>query len=266
MKDDQLLRYSRHILLPEVDIEGQEAISRATVVVIGLGGLGSPVALYLAASGVGHLILVDDDQVEVSNLQRQVIHDTASVGMSKVASAAQRCQAVNPDVKISCYVQRADSEWLSQQDWLSSEDGLNGQGSSHDGLTVIVDCSDNAAIRYAINDVCLQKRIPWVSGAAVALNGQVAVFDPRQQGAPCYRCLYPSLKDDTLTCSENGILSPVVGVIGTTQVVEALRLIVGFGSPQHGYLRTYDAGTGDWQRWKVPARQTCSCQSDYYSG
>ena len=155
MKDDQLLRYSRHILLPEVDIEGQEAISRATVVVIGLGGLGSPVALYLAASGVGHLILVDDDQVEVSNLQRQVIHDTASVGMSKVASAAQRCQAVNPDVKISCYVQRADSEWLSQQDWLSSEDGLNGQGSSHDGLTVIVDCSDNAAIRYAINEVCL---------------------------------------------------------------------------------------------------------------
>ena len=256
MKDDQLLRYSRHILLPEVDIEGQEAISRATVVVIGLGGLGSPVALYLAASGVGHLILVDDDQVEVSNLQRQVVHDSASVGLSKVESAVQRCQAVNPDVKISCYVQRADVEWFRQQDWLSSDDGL----------TVIVDCSDNAAVRYAINDVCLQNRIPWVSGAAVALNGQVAVFDPRQQGAPCYRCLYPSLKDDTLTCSENGILSPIVGIIGTTQVVEALRLIVGFGAPQHGYLRTYDAASGDWQRWKVPARQTCSCQSDYCSG
>jgi adenylyltransferase/sulfurtransferase len=255
MNDDQLLRYSRHILLPEVDIEGQEAIAEATVVVVGLGGLGAPVALYLAASGVGHLILVDDDQVEVSNLQRQVIHDTASVGLSKVASAAQRCQAVNPDVNISCYVQRADFDWLSQQDW------LNGHGSSHDGLTVIVDCSDNAAIRYAINDVCVQRHIPWVSGAAVALNGQVAVFDPRQQDAPCYRCLYPSLKDDALTCSENGILSPVVGVIGTTQVVEALRLIVEFGTPQHGYLRTYDASTGDWQRWKVPARQSCSCQS-----
>ncbi|TNC83881.1 MAG: molybdopterin-synthase adenylyltransferase MoeB, partial [Thalassolituus sp.] len=229
MKDDHLLRYSRHILLPEVDIEGQEAISRATVVVIGLGGLGSPVALYLAASGVGHLILVDDDQVEVSNLQRQVVHDSASVGLSKVESAAQRCQAVNPDVKISCYVQRADVEWFSQQDWLSSDDGM----------TVIVDCSDNAAVRYAINDVCLQNHIPWVSGAAVALNGQVAVFDPREEGAPCYRCLYPALQDGALTCSENGILSPVVGIIGTTQVVEALRLIVGFGAPQHGYLRTY---------------------------
>ncbi len=249
MKDDQLLRYSRHILLPEVDIEGQEAISRATVVVIGLGGLGSPVALYLAASGVGHLILVDDDQVEVSNLQRQVVHDSASVGLSKVESAAQRCQAVNPDVKISCYAQRADSEWLSQQDWLSSDDGM----------TVIVDCSDNAAVRYAINDVCLQNHIPWVSGAAVALNGQVAVFDPREEGAPCYRCLYPALQDGALTCSENGILSPVVGIIGTTQVVEALRLIVGFGAPQHGYLRTYDAASGDWQRWKIPQQVQCTC-------
>ncbi|MEC7548111.1 MAG: molybdopterin-synthase adenylyltransferase MoeB [Pseudomonadota bacterium] len=266
MKDDHLLRYSRHILLPEVDIEGQEAISQATVVVIGLGGLGSPVALYLAASGVGHLILVDDDQVEVSNLQRQVVHDSASVGLSKVESAAQRCQAVNPDVKISCCVQRADSEWLKQQDWLSSEGGFNGRGGSDDGLTVIVDCSDNAAVRYAINDVCLQNRIPWVSGAAVALNGQIAVFDPREEGAPCYRCLYPALQDGALTCSENGILSPVVGVIGTTQVVEALRLIVGFGAPQHGYLRTYDVASGDWQRWKVPARQTCSCQSGYCSG
>ena len=249
MKDDQLLRYSRHILLPEVDIEGQEAISRATVVVIGLGGLGSPVALYLAASGVGHLILVDDDQVEVSNLQRQVVHDSVSVGLSKVESAAQRCQAVNPDVKISCYVQRADVEWFSQQDWLSSDDGM----------TVIVDCSDNAAVRYAINDVCLQNHIPWVSGAAVALNGQVAVFDPREEGAPCYRCLYPALQDGALTCSENGILSPVVGVIGTTQVVEALRLIVGFGAPQHGYLRTYDAASGDWQRWKIPQQVQCTC-------
>jgi adenylyltransferase/sulfurtransferase len=253
MKDDQLLRYSRHILLPEVDIEGQEAISRATVVVIGLGGLGSPVALYLAASGVGHLILVDDDQVEASNLQRQVIHDSASVGLSKVESAAQRCQAVNPDVKISCCVQRADVEWLRQQDW------LNGQVSSDDGLLVIVDCSDNAAVRYAINDVCLQNRIPWVSGAAVALNGQVAVFDPREEGAPCYRCLYPALQDGALTCSENGILSPVVGIIGTTQVVEALRLIVGFGAPQLGYLRTYDAASGDWQRWKIPQQAQCTC-------
>ena len=253
MKDDQLLRYSRHILLPEVDIEGQEAISRATVVVIGLGGLGSPVALYLAASGVGHLILVDDDQVEVSNLQRQVVHDSVSVGLSKVESAAQRCQSLNPDIKTSCYVQRADFEWLSSQDW------LNGRGGSDDGLTVIVDCSDNAAVRYAINDVCLQNHIPWVSGAAVALNGQVAVFDPREEGAPCYRCLYPALQDGALTCSENGILSPVVGVIGTIQVVEALRLIVGFGAPQHGYLRTYDAASGDWQRWKIPQQVQCTC-------
>ncbi|MEC8443389.1 MAG: HesA/MoeB/ThiF family protein [Pseudomonadota bacterium] len=255
MNDDQLLRYSRHILLPEVDIEGQEAISRATVVVIGLGGLGSPVALYLAASGVGHLILVDDDQVELSNLQRQVIHDSGTVGKSKVDSAAQRCQAVNPDVKVSGYVTRANFEWLSQQDWLAR------QGSSYDGLTVIVDCSDNAAVRYAINDVCLQKRIPWVSGAAVALHGQVAVFDPRQQGASCYRCLYPELKDISLTCSESGILSPVVGVVGTTQVVEALRLLTGFGEPQHNVLRTYDASSGDWQRWKVPHRHDCTCHS-----
>jgi molybdopterin/thiamine biosynthesis adenylyltransferase len=244
MKDDQLLRYSRHILLPQLDIEGQQAIMSAHVMIIGLGGLGSPVALYLAAAGVGEFTLVDDDSVELTNLQRQIAHNTHSLDLSKVESAKTSMLAMNPEVTVHCHPVRADNEWLCQH--------LN-------GVTLMVDCSDNADIRYAMNDAALAKNIPWVSGAAVGFAGQVAVFDPREDNSPCYRCLYPALSDDVLSCAESGVLSPVVGVIGSLQSTEALRLITKFGEKQHGCLHTWDALSGDWRRWKLSQRENCVC-------
>lgn len=246
MKDDQLLRYSRHILLPQIDIEGQQAIIKAHVMIVGLGGLGSPVALYLAAAGVGQLTLVDDDEVELTNLQRQITHNTASVGLSKVESAKTSLLAINPAITIHCHQVRANQDWLS---------------ANLTDVTLMIDCSDNADIRYAMNDIALEKNIPWVSGAAVGFTGQVAVFDPRELDAPCYRCLYPALSSETLSCADNGILSPVVGVIGSLQVTEALRLITGFGDKQHGYLHTWDALAADWRRWTLTQSEQCACCS-----
>lgn len=247
MKDQELLRYSRHILLPQVDLEGQEAICAAHVMVIGAGGLGSPVILYLAAAGVGRLTLVDDDLVELSNLQRQIAHRTDAIGLAKSASGASSVAAINPHTAVVSVQVRADEAWLD----------------THcDDVALIIDCSDNASIRYAINRVALRRKIPWVSGAAVGFAGQVAVFDPREADSPCYSCLYPALSEQQLSCAENGILSPVVGVIGCTQVTEALRLLVGFGSPQHGYLHTYDALGGDWRRWRLNPRPECDCRQD----
>ena len=244
MKDDELLRYSRHILLPQIDIAGQQAINDAHVMIIGLGGLGSPVALYLAAAGVGQLTLVDDDEVELTNLQRQIAHNTESVGLCKVESARASLLAINPDTIIHCYQVRAHQDWLSAN--LTS-------------VTLMVDCTDNAKIRYAMNDVAIQKKIPWVSGAAVGFSGQVAVFDSREENSPCYRCLYPTLSSDTFSCAESGVLSPVVGVIGSLQATEALRLITKFGEKQYGCLHIWDALAGDWRRWKLNQREGCVC-------
>ena len=244
MKDEQLLRYSRHILLPQVDIEGQQAICNAHVMIIGLGGLGSPVALYLAAAGVGTLTLVDDDIVEESNLQRQIAHSIESVGQPKVVSAARECMVLNPDIILHAETLRADKTWLMNH---------------VKGVSLVVDCSDNAEVRYAINDACLEHGIPWVSGAAIAFSGQVAVFDPRQDDAPCYRCLYPALSDEAMTCAESGILSPVTGVVGALQATEALRLLVGFGQSQYGALQTWDALSNDWRRWKITQAEGCAC-------
>ncbi|WP_300427469.1 molybdopterin-synthase adenylyltransferase MoeB [uncultured Thalassolituus sp.] len=245
MNNDELLRYSRHILLPQLDVEGQEAIAGAHVLIVGLGGLGSPVALYLAASGVGRLTLVDDDVVEVSNLQRQIAHDQTRVGQSKVASAAARIAEMNAAVSVEAIQARADAAWLK---------------ATAADVSLIVDCSDNAAVRYAINDHCLDHDIPWVSGAAIAFSGQVAVFDPRVPGSPCYRCLYPALSDEALSCAESGILSPITGLIGSTQAVETLRLLTGFGTSQTGWLNTYDGLSGEWRRWRLNQRAGCDCQ------
>ncbi|WP_320820488.1 molybdopterin-synthase adenylyltransferase MoeB [Thalassolituus sp.] len=242
MNDDQLLRYSRHLLLSDIDVDGQQALLDAHVMIIGLGGLGSPVALYLAAAGVGKLSLVDDDHVEISNLQRQIAHQQAAVGRSKVESAATSCQQLNADVVVATYPLRATDEWLN--DHLSD-------------VSLVVDCSDNAAVRYAINAQCVAHSTPWVSGAAIGFSGQVAVFDPRNNLSPCYGCLYPSLNDQQLSCAEAGVLSPLVGVIGSMQALEALRLISPFGSPQAGWLATYDAKAGQWQRWQLSKRPNC---------
>lgn len=260
MKDEELLRYSRHIFLPELDIEGQQALVDAHVMVIGAGGLGSPVIQYLAAAGIGHLSLVDDDEVELSNLQRQTIHQMANLGQAKVDSAAQQCQQLNPTVTVSTYVTRCDYTWLNGMMDLGKQ-ALEANTESNSGsriaVDVIIDCTDNAAIRYDINRFCLEYQIPWVSAAAIAFTGQILVIDPRQPNSPCYRCLYPDLDSQQLNCADTGVLSPLVGLIGCTQAIETIRLICPFGEPQHGHLRTYDAFSGDWRRWQLNRRQDC---------
>lgn len=246
MNDQQLLRYARQLLLPQVDVDGQQALLDAHVMVIGIGGLGCPVAQYLAASGVGRLSLVDPDSVELSNLQRQLAHSDATLGQPKVDSASLELKRINADVEVIAHPIAADLPWLLQQ--LSDVD-------------VLVDCSDNAAVRYAINSACRQKNIPWVSGAAIGLSGQLAVFDPRDDQSPCYRCLYPQLDDNTASCATSGILSPVVGVIGSMQAVETLKLLLGLPAPV-GYLFSYDALNSDWRRWQLQRRSDCDCAAN----
>lgn len=250
MTNEELLRYSRHIFLPEIDIEGQQALLEAHVVVVGAGGLGSPVIQYLAAAGIGHLTLVDDDHVELSNLQRQTIHQMQNIDQPKVASAADSCRQLNPQIKISTYQVRCQLDWLQQT-------------FRDDKISVMVDCTDNADIRYDLNRYCLDQKIPWVSAAAIALSGQLLVIDPRQEDSPCYRCLYPELDSQQLNCAETGVLSPVVGLIGCSEAIEVIRLIAPFGQPQHGRLKTYEARTGDWRHWQLKRRLDCSdCGKD----
>lgn len=245
MNDNDLLRYSRHIFLPEMDIEGQQKLLDSRVLIIGLGGLGSPVLQYLAASGVGCLILVDDDVVELSNVQRQICHGTDDVGKTKVQSAIEEISRINAALSVKGYEQKADAELL--QTLLPNID-------------LVIDCSDNFAIRYLINDACIQHKTPWVSGAAVALQGQVICFDPRLDDQPCYRCLYPQAGDEQMNCSTSGILAPVVGIIGTLQALEGLKILAEIGKPILGRLQTFDALEGQWRSWGLNKDSACpSC-------
>ena len=245
MKDSDLLRYSRHIFLPEMDIEGQQKLLDSRVLIIGLGGLGSPVLQYLAASGVGHLYLVDHDVVELSNVQRQICHGTADVGKTKVQSALEEVERINSTISVTGLEQKADAALL--QKLLPAID-------------LVVDCSDNFAIRYLINEACLEHKLPWVSAAAVALQGQVICFDPRLAEQPCYRCLYPLAGDEQVNCSTSGILAPVVGIIGTLQALEAIKIITGIGKPILGRLQTFDALEGQWRSWGLNKDAAClSC-------
>lgn len=227
LDDAQLARYARQVLLPEIGYEGQQRIAAGQVLVLGLGGLGSPVALYLAAAGTGTLVLVDDDHVDASNLQRQIAHTNAAIGRPKVESAAERCRALNPQVAIRTHARRPDTGALA---------GLVATAG------VIVDCSDNYATRHALNAACRAARKPLVSGAAIRWGGQLAVFDARDPHAACYRCLYPDLDDDEAqTCVASGVVAPLVGVIGALQATEALKLLAGLPSPLAGRLLRYDA-------------------------
>jgi molybdopterin/thiamine biosynthesis adenylyltransferase len=229
MNDQQLLRYSRHILLDEIGIEGQQRLLDATVLIIGLGGLGSPATLYLAASGVGKLILCDHDTVDLSNLQRQVAHQTAAIGQTKVESAARTVHAINPEVVCLTIPQRADAAKL---------DELIAQAD------VVLDCSDNFTTRYAINRACLAQRKPLVSGAAIQFSGQVAVFDFRQSDVPCYNCLYPEeMEAEALRCATTGVFSPLVGIIGTMQAGETLKLLMQIKQGLSSKLLTLNALT-----------------------
>lgn len=227
MDDQQLLRYGRHILLNEIGIEGQQRLLDAKALVIGVGGLGSPVALYLAASGVGQLTLCDHDQVDFSNLQRQIIHRTSSVGQPKVASAQAALREINPEVRCIALQLRADEAQLRE---LAAQ------------ADVIVDCSDNFATRYAINRVCLGLRKPLVSGAAIQFDGQVAVFDYRRADAPCYNCLFPEDSQAAeLRCATTGVFAPLVGIIGSLQAAEALKVLMGVERGLSGKLLTVNA-------------------------
>lgn len=229
MNDQQLLRYSRHILLDEIGIEGQQRLLDATVLIIGLGGLGSPAALYLAASGVGKLILCDHDTVDLSNLQRQVAHQTAAIGQAKVVSAARTLHAINPEVHCIPLARRADAAEL---------DALIAQAD------VVLDCSDNFTTRYAINRACLTHRKPLVSGAAIQFSGQIAVFDYRQANAPCYNCLYPEATEaEALRCATTGVFAPLVGIIGTMQAGETLKLLMEIEQGLSSKLLTLNALT-----------------------
>lgn len=232
MNDEQLLRYNRHIMLPQIGIEGQQKLAAAHVLIIGLGGLGSPAALYLAASGVGRLTLVDDDIVELSNLQRQIIHRQHNIGERKVSSARSNLLAINPEIEIISIDHRLDAAALALQ--IQRAD-------------VVLDASDNFDTRFAINRACVAQKKPLVSGAAIQFGGQLSVFDSRDERCPCYSCLYPEQGEDHQTCTENGVLAPVVGIIGSMQALEAIKLICQIGEPLYGRLLLFDALSVQWR-------------------
>jgi molybdopterin/thiamine biosynthesis adenylyltransferase len=243
MNDEQLLRYSRHILLPQVGIEGQEKFLASRVLVIGTGGLGSPVALYLAASGVGLLTLCDHDNVDLTNLQRQIVHRTGSIGRPKVESARETLAHINPEVKVTALRERVDAARI---DALTAE---------HD---LVVDASDNFATRHAVNRACVRHRRPLVSGAAIRFDGQVAVFDLRDPRSPCYACLFPEhAESEDVRCAVMGVFAPLVGIIGSVQAAEALKLLAGAGEPLTGRLLLLDGLAMEWRSVRLKKDPRC---------
>ena len=248
MNDNQLLRYSRHILLPQIEYEGQENLTKSHALIVGAGGLGSPVALYLAASGVGKLTICDFDNVDLTNLQRQIIHITQSVGINKAISAQQTIYEINPEIVVQTIQQK------------STEAEFKALAANVD---VVIDCSDNFATRYALNRVCLQLKKPLVSGAAIGFEGQISVFDFRHSASPCYHCLFPDLnnsggEDTDLRCATNGVFAPLVGMIGTAQAAEALKLIMKIGESLQGRLLLLDALSMEWRTIKLSKDPACA--------
>lgn len=243
MNDHQLLRYSRHILLPQISYEGQAKLTQSHVLIIGAGGLGSPVALYLAAGGVGHLTIVDFDVVDETNLQRQIIHTTARVGLNKAQSAQQMIADLNPEVQVTALQAKLDAASVAEQIKLAD---------------VVVDCSDNFETRYLLNRICFAQKKPLVSGAAIGFDGQITVFDFRHAQSPCYECLFADNGDeDNLRCAENGVFSPLVGIIGATQAAEAMKLLMDIGHSLQGRLLLLDALTMQWRSLKLNKDPQC---------
>ncbi|MEQ6927127.1 molybdopterin-synthase adenylyltransferase MoeB [Pseudomonas mosselii] len=243
LSDQELLRYSRQILLSQVDIDGQLRLKHGKALVIGLGGLGSPVALYLAAAGVGGLHLADFDTVDLTNLQRQVIHDSDSVGMSKVDSAIRRLQAINQEISLVAHRRALDEDSLA---------------AAVAAVDVVLDCSDNFGTREAVNAACVVAGKPLVSGAAIRLEGQLSVFDTRRDTSPCYHCLYGHGSEAELTCSEAGVIGPLVGLVGSLQALEALKLLAGFGEPLIGRLLLIDALSTRMRELRVKRDPACA--------
>lgn len=243
LNDEQLLRYSRHILLPEIGIEGQQKLVCAHALVVGAGGLGSPISLYLAASGVGRITLCDHDKVDLTNLQRQVVHDSATVGLPKVESARIRLAAINPETHVDTVEARVQGEELERL---------------VEAADVVLDGTDNFATRHAINRACVKYRKPLVSGAGVRFDGQVSVFDLRKPDSPCYHCLFPEEGDlEEMRCAVMGVFAPLVGIIGSVQAAEALKLIMGIGDPLNGRLLLLDALSMQWRSVRLSKDAHC---------
>jgi adenylyltransferase/sulfurtransferase len=242
LNDEELLRYSRQILLPNFDIDGQAQLKSARVLVVGAGGLGCPVALYLGAAGVGHLTIVDDDLIELANLQRQIAFDQSNLGSGKAEALAARVRNLNPDVSVLPVESRLVDEELAQRVAAAS---------------VVIDCSDNFATRFALNRASVAAGVPLVSGAAIRGEGQLSVYDPRDASSPCYHCLYPEQGNEELTCSQAGVIGPLVGMIGATQAMEAIKVIAGVGKPLVGRLLLLDAWRMEWREMKLARDPGC---------
>ncbi|MGM0632426.1 MAG: HesA/MoeB/ThiF family protein [Pseudomonadota bacterium] len=257
MRDEQLMRYGRQIMLPAMDVAGQQKLLDARVLIVGMGGLGSPVALYLAAAGVGQLVLADHDRVELSNLQRQVLHGHADLERLKVESARDRIAALNEDTIVETVQQPLEDESL---DRLLSP----GRAASGQAIDLVVDGCDNFATRFAVNRACVRHGVPLVSGAAIRMEGQVAVFDPRQPDSPCYQCLYSGGDDRDASCARNGVMAPLVGIIGSVQAMEAVKLLAGIGESLAGRLLLLDAMSMRWRELRLrrdPACPVCGAGS-----
>jgi molybdopterin/thiamine biosynthesis adenylyltransferase len=243
MNDDDLLRYSRHLLLDDIGIDGQERLLAARALIVGAGGLGSPVALYLGSAGVGRITIVDDDDVDLTNLQRQIAHDVARIGTPKAASAARSLTAINPTVEVNAVCERVDNARLRE---LAAD------------ADVVVDCTDNFATRQSVNAACVQQRRPLVAGAAIGFDGQLSVYDTRDAESPCYACAFPpdpAFAD--VACSTMGVLAPLVGIVGSMQAAEALKLLVGIGESLVGRLLMIDARTMQWTEVRVARDPAC---------
>ena len=242
MNDNQLLRYSRQIMLPQCDIEGQQKLLASKVLIVGAGGLGSPASMYLAAAGIGHITIYDNDVVELSNLQRQIAHNTPDIGLDKVISTQQSLKNLNPDVEVIAVNQKLTGETLDAE-VLAAD--------------IVIDCSDNFATRFAINQACVKHQTPLVSGAAIRFEGQVSVFNPGKNDSPCYNCLYSSDGEELQTCSTNGVIAPITGIIGSIQALEAIKLIISAGEPLIGKLLLLDGLTMEWRTMKLKKNLNC---------
>lgn len=242
MNDNQLYRYSRQIMLPQIDISGQIKLLNANVLIVGAGGLGSPVAMYLAAAGVGHLTIYDNDHVDLSNLQRQIAHHTHNVGMDKVISTLETVKNLNPEINVRAIKAKLEGETLENE--VQAAD-------------IVLDCSDNFTTRFSINAACVKLKKPLVSGAAIRFEGQVSVFNSRENNSPCYNCLYQQEGEELQTCSTNGVIAPITGIVGSIQALEAMKLIIGIGESLIGRLLVIDGLTMEFTTLKLRRNPHC---------
>ena len=245
MHDEQLLRYARHILLDELGIEGQEQLLKSRVLIVGAGGLGSPVCLYLASAGVGHIEIADDDRVELSNLQRQIMHTSERLGELKVESAREAIHQINPDTIVTTWATRLDQAMLNER---------------VAGVDLVLDCCDNFATRHAVNRACVANGVPLVSGAAIRFDGQICVYDVRNPESPCYHCLFPESEAEDVApvnCATMGVFAPLVGIVGSLQAAEAIKVLTQLGRALLGRLVLFDVRLMQWHEVKVPRDPAC---------